>query len=493
MKKSIQIYFIAIFFGLQFHHLDAQVVRGKVVDSKTGDAVPYVNIFLENYAKGTVTNAEGEFNFRLPENISKTDTLAFSHVGYSRYRLSVREAISKEKLMVTLQFGDQELMEALVTTLDPKKIMKKMQDNLTSNMYSDAYEVEIFGREYIQDQNDYQGIARARGFLHVEPFDLKQSKKNANSYHFLAFDHVQKSDYGIINNRTGRIRSSQFLVSYSNMIFEIWDFKLSWFDFELLGQKIIDDRKVYIIKSITRGSGISNKGSRWLLSHYGLLEDATFYIDQEDYGVHMMELGQKYTGNIETNKYILHQWKRDERNAIVKFRRNDAGYYFFSYANQSQRYTSLGYKTEKNPGTREVYEFGEVYAMDYEFVDLTNEALAIKYKAPVFGEKPMRRIRYPVPSLNGWMFLMGDPRYNQDFWKTYEYPPMAKENEIEKALSKNKSLEEQYKSFSNDQRYLLPIIRRKYNLEGVDYWSVERVQNQFQQSAATLNKYGYFK
>lgn len=493
MRKYIQFYFITIFFGLQFHDLDAQVVRGKVVDSKTGDAVPYVNIFLENYAKGTVTNAEGEFNFRLPDNISKIDTLAFSHIGYSRFRLSVGEAISKDKLMVTLQVGDQELMEALVTTLDPKKIMKKMQDNLSFNMYPDAYEVEIFGREYIQDQNGYQGLARARGFLHVEPFDLKQSKKNANSYHFLAFDHVQKSDYGIINDLWGSVRESRFSRAYTDLIFEIWDFKLSWFDFELLGQKIIGDRKVYVIKSSPRGSSISNKGNKRLLKHYGLLEDATFYIDQEDYGVHMMELSQKYAGNMVSNKYILHQWKREWRNATLKFRRDEAGHYIFSYANQDHKYTSLGYKTEKNPEARNVYEFGEVYAMDYEFVDLSNDALAIKYKAPVFGEKPMRRIRYPVPFLNGWMFLPGIPRYNSDFWKTFEYPLMSQESEIEKALSKNKSLEEQYRSFSNDQRYLLPIIRRKYNLEGVDYWSVERVQNQFQQSAETLNKYGYFK
>ncbi len=493
MRKYIQIYFITIFFGLQFHHLNAQIVRGKVVDSKTGDAVPYVNIFLENYAKGTVTNAEGEFNFRLPDNISETDTLAFSHIGYSRFRLSVREAVAKEKLMVTLQVGDQELMEALVTTLDPKKIMKKMQDNLTSNMYPDAYEVEIFGREYVQDQNGYQGLARARGFLHVEPFDLKQSKRNANSYHFLAFDQVQKTEYGILNNWYGGMRSSQILFLFTRVIFEIWDFKLSWFDFELLGQKIIGDRKVYIIKSSTRGSGISNKGSRRLLKHYGLLEDATFYIDQEDYGVHMMELGQKYSGNIVSNKYILHQWKREKRNAIVKFRRDEAGHYFFSYANQDHRYTALGYKTEQKPEVRDIFEYAEIYAMDYEFVDLSNEALSIKYKAPVFGEKPLRRISYPVPSVNGWMFLKGDPRYDPDFWKIYDYPSMAKEKEIEKALSKNKSLEEQYRGFSNDQRYLLPIMRRKYNLEGVDHWSVERVQKLFQQSAETLNKYGYFK
>lgn len=475
---------------LQVNDLCAQVIRGRVIDSKSGKSVPYVNIFLEKSSKGTVTNAEGEFNFRLPSDAPDEETLAFSHIGYSKFRISVGEAKRSGKLLIQLPVEDQELMEALVTTLDPKKIMKKMQENLVATMYPDAYEVEVFYREVIQDQDGYQGLARARGFLHAEPFDLKHSKNIAVSNHFLVFDQVQKTNYGIITSLWGTPRHASY---HTEVIFEMWDFNLSWFDYELLGQRMVADRMVYVIKTSPKGSSISNKGKRWNLWRYGLLEDATFYIDQEDHGVHMMELGQQYPQEQESSKYRMSQWVRKNRDAVVKYRRNEQGNYLFSYITYSNRYTSLGFQTQEIPERRDVTEYAEMYAMDYEFVDLSLEELRKKYKTVINGEKPFRMIRYPVPYLNGWMFFAGDPRYHESFWNEYEYPAMSKESEIEASLSKEASLESQFKKFSNDQRYLLPIIKKKYNLESVEFWSVDNVQKQFKQSANTFFKYGYFK
>ncbi len=38
-------------------------IRGKVIDDKTKETLPYVNLFIGNTTKGTSTNEAGEFTF----------------------------------------------------------------------------------------------------------------------------------------------------------------------------------------------------------------------------------------------------------------------------------------------------------------------------------------------------------------------------------------------------------------------------------------------
>jgi hypothetical protein len=57
-----------------------QVVSGTVIDQQSGDPIPGTNILLKGSVIGTVTDADGKFQF--PEKLSEGDVLVFTFIGF---------------------------------------------------------------------------------------------------------------------------------------------------------------------------------------------------------------------------------------------------------------------------------------------------------------------------------------------------------------------------------------------------------------------------
>lgn len=79
---------LIILFCLLPFNLSAQNVIGKVVDSKTLEALPFVNVYLNNTTIGTVADDNGEFNLNTIKERG-TCELVFSFVGYETYKVKV--------------------------------------------------------------------------------------------------------------------------------------------------------------------------------------------------------------------------------------------------------------------------------------------------------------------------------------------------------------------------------------------------------------------
>ncbi|MBI3218654.1 MAG: carboxypeptidase-like regulatory domain-containing protein [Bacteroidetes bacterium] len=65
----------------------AQKITGQIQDSKTSEALPFANVFVNNSTMGTVTNANGEFELTIQE--PGVYEVVFSYVGYESYRRKV--------------------------------------------------------------------------------------------------------------------------------------------------------------------------------------------------------------------------------------------------------------------------------------------------------------------------------------------------------------------------------------------------------------------
>ncbi len=67
-------------------------IRGKIIDSKTSNPVPYATVYLKKSQVGVISNAEGDF--RILNNPGfQSDSLIVSCIGY--YRLSVDFSVLK--------------------------------------------------------------------------------------------------------------------------------------------------------------------------------------------------------------------------------------------------------------------------------------------------------------------------------------------------------------------------------------------------------------
>lgn len=85
MKKYLTTLFLMLICAV---HITAQElsVSGKVIDAETGEALPGVNIVIVGTTQGTTTDANGNFEIKVP---SANSILEFSYLGYNVERINV--------------------------------------------------------------------------------------------------------------------------------------------------------------------------------------------------------------------------------------------------------------------------------------------------------------------------------------------------------------------------------------------------------------------
>ena len=123
-------FFLSLLFCFQI--AAAQNISGKIIDSQTGESIPYATIIVNN-DENLVSNAEGLFT--LSENSSNQNTiLTISYLGYANQKLSVGDLI-KQQNIIKLQAAIIELQEVNVPNkrLSPYEIMANVKANIKNN------------------------------------------------------------------------------------------------------------------------------------------------------------------------------------------------------------------------------------------------------------------------------------------------------------------------------------------------------------------------
>lgn len=64
-------------------------LNGQIIDSESGQVIPYVNIGLPAKNIGTVSNEEGMFNLYAQEAVSDTDIIQISSIGYKTKQIKL--------------------------------------------------------------------------------------------------------------------------------------------------------------------------------------------------------------------------------------------------------------------------------------------------------------------------------------------------------------------------------------------------------------------
>ncbi len=82
------LFFCVSFIFLAILTAEAQRITGRVQDSKTSEALPFANVFLNNTTIGTVTDINGEFTLSTIKEPGSYE-IVFSFVGYEPYKMKV--------------------------------------------------------------------------------------------------------------------------------------------------------------------------------------------------------------------------------------------------------------------------------------------------------------------------------------------------------------------------------------------------------------------
>jgi hypothetical protein len=125
----------------------AQNIRGKIIDSKTGESIPYANILI-NQSENLISNEDGYFS--LSESNGDDLVLTISYLGYVNHQLTIAQ-LKKQQNIIKLESGVFELTAVDVSNAKPNaySIMATVKKNLERNYKNEAQPTKelLFFRE----------------------------------------------------------------------------------------------------------------------------------------------------------------------------------------------------------------------------------------------------------------------------------------------------------------------------------------------------------
>lgn len=124
-----RIFFIVLYLIVQFTvTLNAQItVSARVVDSITGEPLPFCSIQIKATTKGTITNQNGDF---IIHNVSLNDSLLFSYISYAKKEIPVSTVLKTRKIKLHPNAICLNEVEIRADDLLILHILKKCKQNL---------------------------------------------------------------------------------------------------------------------------------------------------------------------------------------------------------------------------------------------------------------------------------------------------------------------------------------------------------------------------
>lgn len=136
-------------------------VKGKVVDSETGEPLIFATIAVKGTNIATVTNIDGEFLLKINERVDNP-YIEVMYIGY----------MNKEMPLANLSTGDTEnvidmrpavipIAEVVVKPITGEEVIEAMIRNIGNNYPNDPSLMTAFYRETIKKNRNYVSIAEA--------------------------------------------------------------------------------------------------------------------------------------------------------------------------------------------------------------------------------------------------------------------------------------------------------------------------------------------
>lgn len=149
--------------------LSAQInISGLVMDHKTGEPLPFVNIAISGTTMGTISSLDGDFALNVPDNMAGRQ-LTFSSVGYQPVTQNIAESNKNQKFNINLQPIDFKINEVVIT--DKSEAGRKLVRSV----------IETIGSRYVDRDFAYAGYYRSQ-------VSLPDGKVLMSDYQFNAYD-----------------------------------------------------------------------------------------------------------------------------------------------------------------------------------------------------------------------------------------------------------------------------------------------------------------
>lgn len=152
-------------------------VSGKVIDHETKKAMQFASVYIKGKAIGTITNANGEFDFHMPDEY-RNEILVISMLGYSNFESPVWSLISTTTpISVELDVSPIVLQEVLIEdSLSGGDILRLALKHIPDNYPSQPFLMEGFYRDVKKVGGTYFSLLEAAVKIYDEGYDEPRNK-----------------------------------------------------------------------------------------------------------------------------------------------------------------------------------------------------------------------------------------------------------------------------------------------------------------------------
>lgn len=228
------------------------VYKGKVVDSRNGNALSSAYLTVNTTNISTVTNSDGEFSLKIPDDLQDA-SVTVSHMGYQSRVLPV-DFFSQENTRIEMRESMEELSEiSILTAEDPRALVRQMLQKRGDNYFNEFTEMTAFYRESIKKGRRNVSLSEAVVKVHKKPY-TSLSKDDIS-----VVKARKTADYERLDTLALKLRGGPYNTLYMDLMknpdFIFGEDDLFDFEFSFDEPAKINDRYLYVVNFKEKSSG----------------------------------------------------------------------------------------------------------------------------------------------------------------------------------------------------------------------------------------------
>jgi hypothetical protein len=205
-------FFIPLLMNAQSESRVAKTLKGKVVNSLTNEAIAYTNIGIEDTFYGTASDADGDFQLKIPEEMLSKQ-IFFSAIGYTNETYPVASLSDREFFIVKLkpQSYDIEDVDVAAQSRVLMRILRMASENTPYNfmggpfnlicslendkVIDDTIRYSTTAEVVVYDRSGYQNPSKDEAFA-MRKYEIKSDEPDYSfASGMINFDELLEMDW----------------------------------------------------------------------------------------------------------------------------------------------------------------------------------------------------------------------------------------------------------------------------------------------------------
>ncbi len=296
-------------------------IKGKVVDKETLNALVFASVTLKESNVATITNIDGEFLIKIPENES-AKSLEITYLGYKNKVIPLSEMKNNGyKNIITLEPAPIPIKEIIIKPIMPEQIMEKAISSISKNYPAIPNLMTAFYRETIRKNRTYVSIGEAVVEIFKAPYSNDLRYDGVRIYKGRKSTDVEKVDTVLFKLQGGPTTSLELDMAKNPEAILTMD-AMKYYDYKLSGVVEIDNKPHFVIDFIQK-PGVEIP-----------LFMGKFYIETTSYAISSAEFGFNLSNKEEAASLFIKkkplgmQVTPELASYMVKYREQNGKYYF---------------------------------------------------------------------------------------------------------------------------------------------------------------------